>query len=148
MLNRTNRTLSANTNGLNLGTRSLALIPGANMDFGTLRNRQAHPQVQAAAQHAQPAKPIDITYRFLVKRSVVPMFPGSSSEVSWLPPLVWEPRPRSVVVAEESPVVRPVVADDRGCRQDRRARRWASPTLADAHTVLAARVALRDAAGG
>jgi hypothetical protein len=41
MLNRTNRTLSANTNRLNLGTRMLGLNAGANN--GSLTLRTAHP---------------------------------------------------------------------------------------------------------
>ena len=42
MLNRTNRTLSAHLNRLNLGTRSLALKSGVNIDGQTLRSRHAH----------------------------------------------------------------------------------------------------------
>jgi hypothetical protein len=42
MLNRTNRTLSANLNRLNLGTRSLALQASANFGGETLRIRHAH----------------------------------------------------------------------------------------------------------
>lgn len=42
MLNRTNRTLSATLNRLNLGTRSLALVAGVNNGI-TLRIRHGHP---------------------------------------------------------------------------------------------------------
>jgi hypothetical protein len=42
MLNRTNRTLSANSFGLNLGTRSFARISGNNMSLQTLRLRHIH----------------------------------------------------------------------------------------------------------
>jgi hypothetical protein len=42
MLNRTNRTLSANLNRLNLGTRSLVLKTGVNNGDSTLRVRHAH----------------------------------------------------------------------------------------------------------
>lgn len=38
-----NRTLSANTNRRNLGTRSLAFVAGLNTGFQTLRVRHAHP---------------------------------------------------------------------------------------------------------
>jgi len=48
MLNRTNRTLSANLNGLNLGTRSLVLATGLNNNVkSTLRARHAHARVHA-----------------------------------------------------------------------------------------------------
>jgi len=146
MLNRTNRTLSANTHRLNLGTRSLALVKGANMDLQTLRTRPAHPQ--AAAQHAQAGKPPSIKYPSIIRGSFVFVFPGSSSEVSWPMPSAWEPRPRPVVVAEAPPVVRPVVVDDRDCRRGGRARRDASPTLADARHGLPAPGAIGVAAGG
>ncbi len=42
MLNRTNRTLSAHLNRLNLGTRSLANFAGVNTGEQTLRIRHAH----------------------------------------------------------------------------------------------------------
>ena len=42
MLNRTNRTLSANLNRLNLGTRSLVLVTSLNNGNATLRVRHAH----------------------------------------------------------------------------------------------------------
>jgi len=42
MLNRTNRTLSANLNRLNLGTRSFVLKTGVNIGDSTLRVRHAH----------------------------------------------------------------------------------------------------------
>jgi hypothetical protein len=42
MLNRTNRTLSANLNRLNLGTRSLVLTASGNNGKSTLRARHAH----------------------------------------------------------------------------------------------------------
>jgi hypothetical protein len=47
MLNRTNRTLSANLNRLNLGTRSLVLTTGVNNGDSTLRVRHAHAHVYA-----------------------------------------------------------------------------------------------------
>jgi len=48
MLNRTNRTLSANLNRLNLGTRSLAPVAGLNNGAKTLRIRHAHGVVMRA----------------------------------------------------------------------------------------------------
>jgi hypothetical protein len=45
MLNRTNRTLSANLNGLNLGTRSLAQVVRVNDSASTLHTRLVHPVV-------------------------------------------------------------------------------------------------------
>ncbi len=42
MLNRTNRTLSAKTNRLNLGTRSLVLVASGIDGKSTLRTRPAH----------------------------------------------------------------------------------------------------------
>jgi len=47
MLNRTNRTLSANLNRLNLGTRSLVLKTGVNNGDSTLRVRHAHAHAYA-----------------------------------------------------------------------------------------------------
>jgi len=45
MLNRTNQTLSALSNRLNLGTRSLVLVTGVNSGANTLRTRQVHHDV-------------------------------------------------------------------------------------------------------
>lgn len=52
MLNRTNRTLSANSNRLNLGTRSFALVLGGNMGQKSLRIRQIHPQPEMETARA------------------------------------------------------------------------------------------------
>src|SRR5215208_6003695 len=52
MLNRTNRTLSANLNRLNLGTRSLAATANVNTgDLQTLRIRHAHRVVMRDGMH-------------------------------------------------------------------------------------------------
>jgi len=50
MLNRTNRTLSANTNRLNLGTRMLGLNAGVNNGSLTLRTAQIFPTVTVRAE--------------------------------------------------------------------------------------------------
>jgi len=52
MLNRTNRTLSANLNRLNLGTRSLAATANVNRgDLQTQRTRHAHRVVMRDGMH-------------------------------------------------------------------------------------------------
>jgi len=87
MLNRTNRTLSANSNRLNLGTRSLALFQGVNIGTRTLRIRHAHPvpvqtaQVGSIQRHRSSA-PIFME----VGKPMPPMGPGSSPRRSWLTP--------------------------------------------------------------
>ena len=46
LTNRTNRTLSATTNGLILGTRSLALVADVNtLQANAFRSRVSHPHV-------------------------------------------------------------------------------------------------------
>jgi len=55
MLNRTNRTLSANLTRLNLGTRSLAQVAGANIGNETLRHAHAaSPVAVRAGGYAYP----------------------------------------------------------------------------------------------
>jgi hypothetical protein len=78
MLNRTNRTLSANLNRLNLGTRSLALQANVNNGDQALYVRHAHPVVMRAGT---------VGYRVVPKvigRGVVPSIPGSPSVSPWL----------------------------------------------------------------
>jgi hypothetical protein len=70
MLNRTNRTLSANTNRLDLGTRMLGLNAGANN--GSLTLRTAHP------------------FPTVVVRTGVAEYPGIHGEA---PPIEAEPKP-------------------------------------------------------
>src|SRR4051812_6656975 len=78
MLNRTNRTLSAHLNRLNLGTRSLA--PQASFDNGdqTLYVRHAHPVVMRAGMVGYRVGPNPIG------RGVVPFILGSPSVSPWL----------------------------------------------------------------
>jgi hypothetical protein len=72
MLNRTNRTLSANLNRLNLRTRSFALTKGTNMDQPALQNRHAQGHTVRAGIPPQIAIPIEESY-------ARPEFPASSS---------------------------------------------------------------------
>jgi hypothetical protein len=77
MLNRTNRTLSAHLNRLNLGTRSLASQASFNNGAQTLHTRHAHPVVMRAGMVGYPVFPI------LVERYAIPSIPGSPSVSSW-----------------------------------------------------------------
>ena len=78
MLNRTNRTLSANLNRLNLGTRSLALVAGFNKGAQALHTRHAYPVVMRAGMVGDPADPR------LIGSVGIPSIPGSPSVSSWL----------------------------------------------------------------
>jgi hypothetical protein len=72
MLNRTNRTLSANLNRLNLRTRSFALSTGTNMDQPALQYRHAQGHTVRAGIPAHITIPIGEPY-------ARPEFPASSS---------------------------------------------------------------------
>jgi hypothetical protein len=79
MLNRTNRTLSANLNRLNLGTRSLAVTANLNTgDLQTLRTRHVHRVVMRDGMHGYRPSPISIS------RGAIPVIPGSLPVPSWL----------------------------------------------------------------
>jgi hypothetical protein len=79
MLNRTNRTLSANLNRLNLGTRSLAVTANINTgDLQTLRTRHVHRVVMRDGMHGYRPSPISIS------RGAIPVIPGSLPVPSWL----------------------------------------------------------------
>jgi len=99
MLNRTNRTLSANLNRLNLGTRSLAAT--ANVNFGdlqTLRTRHAHRVVMRDGMLNLRPSPIHIV------DGSIPSIPGSPIPVSsW--PVVGQVRGSRVELAVETSVV-------------------------------------------
>jgi len=72
MLYRTNRTLSANLNRLNLGTRSLAATANVNTgDLQTLRIRHAHHVVMRDGMHGFSPPSISI------RRGEIPVLPGS-----------------------------------------------------------------------
>jgi hypothetical protein len=77
MLNRTNRTLSAHLNRLNLGTRSLA-IQASNHGDSTLYTRFVHPVAVRAGVVGVPVYPISMG------RIGIPSIPGSPSLSSWL----------------------------------------------------------------
>ena len=81
MLNRTNRTLSAHLNRLNLGTRSLALKSGVNIDGQTLRSRHAHCVVMRDGMREHALDPVSET----ITGSVVSTrIPGLPIVPSWL----------------------------------------------------------------
>ena len=120
MLNLANRTLSANTNRLNLGTRSLAALANVNIDLALVRRDQA--------QHPQPKGPDSIPIG--KKPAIFPWLDGPSGfgweTPAFLTSLAAETiggrgrlEPRTVATAETSPVVRPVVVDDRSTDRDR-----------------------------
>jgi hypothetical protein len=82
MLNRTNRTLSASRNRLNLGlgTRSLASLAQVSFNDGiqTLHTRHVYPVVMRAGMVGDPVDPISIG------RYGIPSIPGSPSVSPWL----------------------------------------------------------------
>ena len=82
MLNRTNRTLSASRNRLNLGlgTRSLASLARVSFNDGnqTLHTRHVYPVVMRAGMVGDPVDPISIG------RYGIPSIPGSPSVSPWL----------------------------------------------------------------
>jgi hypothetical protein len=78
MLNRTNRTLSAHLNRLNLGTRSLASQASVNNGDSTLHTRLVHPVAVRAGVVGVPVYPI------FMGRIGIPSIPGSPSVSSWL----------------------------------------------------------------
>ncbi|SIO14797.1 hypothetical protein SAMN05444166_2703 [Singulisphaera sp. GP187] len=79
MLNRTNRTQSANLNGLNLGTRSLAVTANINTgDLQTLRTRHVHRVVMRDGMHGSLPSSISLS------RGEIPVIPGSRPVPSWL----------------------------------------------------------------
>ena len=78
MLNRTNRTLSATTNRLDLGTRTFGLLAGGNLGNLTLRTAldfsvsivaSKHPKIQVDASPIRASKPA---------KTSMPAMPGSS----------------------------------------------------------------------
>jgi hypothetical protein len=89
MLNRTNRTLSANLNRLNLGTRSFVLATGESNGKVTLRIRHAH----GPAVRAEMAWSYDPSIR-PSSRFAIPSIPGSFQVV-----------PRPIEVTEVRPPV-------------------------------------------
>jgi hypothetical protein len=80
MLNRTNRTLSANLLRLNLGTRSLAIAANVNNGAQTLRTRHVHRVVMRDGMPGYAPALIPIG------RGAIPEIPGSPAVPSWLSP--------------------------------------------------------------
>jgi len=81
MLNRTNRTLSAHLNRLNLGTRSLALKSGVNIDGQTLRSRHAYRVVMRDGLREQALDPVSAA---IMGTAVSTRIPGLPVVPSWL----------------------------------------------------------------
>jgi len=78
MLNRTNRTLSAHLNRLNLGTRTLASQASFNNGDSTLHTRLVHPVAVRAGVVGVPVYPM------IMGPIGIPSIPGSPSVSSWL----------------------------------------------------------------
>ena len=78
MLNRTNRTLSAHLNRLNLGTRSLASQASFNNGDSTLHTRLVHPVAVRAGVVGVPVYPM------IMGPIGIPSIPGSPSVSPWL----------------------------------------------------------------
>jgi len=87
MLNRTNRTLSANLNRLNLGTRSFVLAAGEFNGLSTLPFRHAHESTMRVGMRWSDDPSIRPSSRI-----VIPAVPGSTPVVP-RPPVVCVERP-------------------------------------------------------
>lgn len=140
MSNRTNRTLSANTNRLNLGTRSLAILAGVNNGTTqTLRLRLAHashvgsfarvgrmdidPAMRITPPKSEPAKP---SSTWAVESAESKPSPESSPRSSWPAPARGrgyrrEAEGLQVVVVAGQPHVSRQAASARACRPASRA---------------------------
>ena len=94
MLNRTNRTLSANLHRLNLGTRSLVLVENVNSGKSTLRIHHDHDFAMRARMFASS----DPAIRLPSSRIRIPSILGSTSVVTWpvAGPVVRPPASESV----------------------------------------------------
>jgi hypothetical protein len=111
MLNRTNRTLSANSNRLNLGTRSLAQTVSFINVAQAQTIRHDHLGKRTEPMRIRMGDPMDIS---LVRYLSGPSLPSSPLSFGWstsdLSKRVW-----SVVVAEAPPVVQEVVPHGHPC---------------------------------
>lgn len=123
MLNRTNRTLSANFNGLNLGTRSLAKVAG-------YHGRQALRARHAFALHADSMWQGDrirmIGWPSLIGPPSSFPAPSSPADVAW-PRAVTAAWQRVELVAEAPQAERPIVAHDPGPRSSQLRAQGLSP---------------------
>jgi hypothetical protein len=110
MLNRTNRTLSATTNWLNLGTRSLAASANVNTGALTLRIRtDLHDRMHDGMLGYRPS-PIPIPISIRSSRVVgVPVFPDS-------PPVSSRPVSSREVLAEVEFAAEPLGTAVRPCQ--------------------------------
>ena len=77
-MNRTNRTLSAHLNRLNLGTRSLATLASLNNGAQTLHTRHAFAAAMRAVVVGVPVSPM------IMGRYAIPQITGSPSVSPWL----------------------------------------------------------------
>ncbi len=93
MLNRTNRTLSANLNRLNLGTRSLATLANVNNGAQTLRTRHAHRVVMRDGMTG--FAPLSIS----IRDAAIPVIPSPPPVSPWLV-ASWVVRPGSELAVE------------------------------------------------
>ena len=110
MLNRTNRTLSANPTRLNLGTRSFALVANGNIGNETLRH--AHAAFPVAVRAGMVRYPVPIGFMVPIMgpkpmKSVKHPTSGSSPMPSWPTSGRWA-WAQVPLVADASTVVRPV----------------------------------------
>jgi hypothetical protein len=114
MLNRTNRTLSANLNRLNLGTRSLVLDTNECNGKQTLRARHAH--AHGFAMRAGMFMSSDPSMQTLSIRIGIPAIPGSSPvRPRPVPGLVVRPTVAVPATAPYSHDCRPFDSDQSGC---------------------------------
>lgn len=113
-----NRTLSANLNGLNLGTRTLATFAGLNIVGATLRLRPSYPHKRSQSMRDGDAKAMgDPSIAIRGSRSISP---SSSSPFGATWPFVVEASPaRSEVVEPAVAVVAPVEPAGRAARAAR-----------------------------
>lgn len=115
MLNRTNRTLSANLNGLNLGTRSLASLAGYH-GHQALRARRAFDMYFDSMWQRERIRMIGWP-RLIGLPCPIPA-PSSPADVAW-PGAVKAPWQGVELVAEAPPTVGLIVAHDPGPRSSR-----------------------------
>lgn len=114
MLNRTYRMLSANRDGLNLGTESVARAKGVNMAGSSPRLRHVHPLQGLDAVRAGMFRPFG--WPSITEGDPTTERPGSPTATPRLTPS--RRIAARVVVAEAPPVVRPVVQDDCASRPE------------------------------